>query len=98
MTFPDRKYGSVDEYCDDYFARLSVAAASVDRERLARAAGILQDTFQYRATMFVCGNGGSAAISNHFVCDHSKLVQTDTDLRPESMADHLGQPAGRDGL
>lgn len=33
-------------------------------------------------TVFVCGNGGSAAISNHLHCDHVKGVQTDTDLRP----------------
>jgi phosphoheptose isomerase len=27
-------------------------------------------------------NGGSAAIANHLVCDHCKLVRTDTDLTP----------------
>jgi D-sedoheptulose 7-phosphate isomerase len=33
-------------------------------------------------TVYACGNGGSAAISNHLVCDHCKLVQTDTTLTP----------------
>ncbi len=32
--------------------------------------------------MYSCGNGGSAAIANHLVCDHCKLVRTDTDLTP----------------
>ena len=31
-------------------------------------------------TVFSCGNGGSAAIANHLVCDHCKLVRTDTQL------------------
>jgi phosphoheptose isomerase len=33
-------------------------------------------------TVFSCGNGGSAAIANHLVCDHCKLIQTDTELKP----------------
>ena len=32
--------------------------------------------------VYSCGNGGSAAIANHLVCDHCKLVRTDTDLTP----------------
>lgn len=33
--------------------------------------------------IFVCGNGGSAAIADHFCCDHSKCVNTDTDMLPQ---------------
>jgi phosphoheptose isomerase len=33
--------------------------------------------------VYSCGNGGSAAIANHLVCDHCKLVRTDTDLTPK---------------
>lgn len=33
--------------------------------------------------MFVCGNGGSAAISNHLLCDFAKGIQTDTIIRPK---------------
>ena len=32
--------------------------------------------------VYSCGNGGSAAIANHLVCDHCKAVQSDTGLRP----------------
>ena len=32
--------------------------------------------------VYSCGNGGSAAIANHLVCDHCKLVRTDTALIP----------------
>jgi len=32
--------------------------------------------------LFVCGNGGSAAISEHFSCDHSKGICTDTNIKP----------------
>ena len=27
-----------------------------------------------KSNIFVCGNGGSAAIANHFECDHKKIL------------------------
>ena len=60
----------------------SISAASVDRGKLAAAVAILERAYERRATLFVCGNGGSAAISNHLECDHGKLLSTDTNLLP----------------
>jgi phosphoheptose isomerase len=82
MTFPDSKYSDIAAYCDDYFQQTKTAAAGVDRQRLAEAAELLEAAYQRGATLFVCGNGGSAAIANTFVCDHAKLIQTDTNLVP----------------
>ncbi|OHC75560.1 MAG: phosphoheptose isomerase [Rhodospirillales bacterium RIFCSPLOWO2_12_FULL_58_28] len=82
MTFPDEKYKDIAAYGDAYFERLGKAAASVDRGKLGEAARILTDVYRRRATLYVCGNGGSAVISATFVCDHVKLIQTDTDLVP----------------
>ena len=33
--------------------------------------------------IFVCGNGGSAATANHFICDYLKLIKTNTNLKPK---------------
>jgi D-sedoheptulose 7-phosphate isomerase len=82
MYFPERPYDDIAAYADAYLARLNAAAASVDRASLARAAEILKAAYERGATVFACGNGGSAAISNHLVCDHVKGVQTDTALHP----------------
>jgi len=82
MTFPDRKFVDASSYAGAYFAQITAAAASVDRARIEQAAGILTKIYGAGGTVFACGNGGSAAISNHLVCDHCKLVQTDTDLAP----------------
>ena len=83
MTFPDEKYGVIGAFADNYFDRLAGAAASVDRDRLAQAAALMARTYTAGGTVFACGNGGSAAISNHLHCDHLKGVQTDTKLRPK---------------
>ncbi len=83
MTFPDEKYSSVSDYADAYFARVDRAQASVDRDKLTAALKLLEAAYEKGATLYVCGNGGSASISNHLVCDHSKGGQTDTDLKPK---------------
>lgn len=82
MAFPDNRYADVGSYADAYFALAGEAAASVDRARLQEAAAILTQVHADSGIIYSCGNGGSAAIANHLVCDHCKAVQSDTDLRP----------------
>ena len=83
MTFPDQKFDTPGDFADAYFRHVADAAASVDREALAHAAAALARAYGGGGTVFACGNGGSAAISNHLHCDHLKGVQTDTRLRPK---------------
>jgi D-sedoheptulose 7-phosphate isomerase len=82
MTFPDSKFVDAGSFANAYFARIRDAAASVDRETIERAAGILMKVYRAGGMVYSCGNGGSAAIANHLVCDHCKLIRSDTDLRP----------------
>jgi len=80
MSFPDRKYLDIKSYADDYFKELNNASSSVDGSKLSMAIEILTKSYTNGGMVFSCGNGGSAAIANHLVCDHCKLVRTDTDL------------------
>lgn len=40
-------------------------------------------TIKNKNNIFICGNGGSAAISNHYVCDFLKLVREKTNFKPK---------------
>jgi len=80
--FPRHTYGSIADYFDDYARETAAAAAGVERDRLVAAAALLADALARDAQIFCCGNGGSAAISDHLVCDHAKGTRVDTDLRP----------------
>lgn len=82
MTFPDETYADPGNYADAYFAKINEAAASVDLAAVRAADTILTRVYKDGGMVFTCGNGGSAAIANHLVCDHCKLVQTDTTLSP----------------
>jgi phosphoheptose isomerase len=80
--FPDSPYKNAARYFSAYAEETARAASSVEEAGLARAAAILLDAYTSGATVFSCGNGGSAAIANHLQCDHMKGVRTATDLAP----------------
>lgn len=82
FLFPDRPFETADGYADAYFDQLVSACASVDRVAIRRAGQILTEAVAADASIFSCGNGGSAAISNHLLCDCLKGVQAGTALRP----------------
>jgi len=82
MAFPDQNVSSIADYIDAYAQAVQEAIASVDREALEAARALLMAAISEDRLIYVCGNGGSAAISNHLVCDCSKGCQTDTGLRP----------------
>ena len=86
MTFPDHPHDSIGSYCDAYVDQLAQAGASIDRNALARAGEALAAAFDRGAWLFTCGNGGSAAIANHLLCDFAKGIQTDTNVLPRVMS------------
>ena len=81
MTFPETKFASAAEYAQSYFEQIAAAAKTVDGQAVQRAADILTEVYRNGGMLYSCGNGGSAAIANHLVCDHCKLVRTDTELQ-----------------
>ncbi len=91
MGFPENQFQDAGAYARGYFDAVAAAAATVDGEKLAEAAAILARVYGGPGMVYSCGNGGSAAISNHLVCDHCKLVQTDTALTPRvySLSSHV---------
>ncbi len=80
MAFPNKKYANIESYAEDYFKEINLAASSIDGSKLNEAIEILNNDYTQGSMVISCGNGGSAAIANHLVCDHCKLVRTDTDL------------------
>jgi len=82
MTFPENTYETAGAFSNAYFDTLHKATQSVDQKNIDQAVALLSAAYRDRKTIFSCGNGGSAAISNHLHCDHLKGAQTDTNIRP----------------
>lgn len=78
--FPVRRYDHAGRFAADYAGELARAMVTVDPGRFEAAARILDGAYRRDATVFSCGNGGSASIANHFQCDHVKGVRIGTGL------------------
>jgi phosphoheptose isomerase len=80
--FPAAPFDDAGSYIGAYSEAVAAAFATVDRDAFRAAAAALDDAIARKATIFTCGNGGSAAIANHFVCDHTKGTRADTTILP----------------
>lgn len=81
-TFPGKKIEKVGDFFSGYMQTLHDASKTVDADAFQQVADSLLNVFNNGGILYVCGNGGSAAISNHMTCDVMKGVQTDTDITP----------------
>lgn len=80
--FPTAKTSDASTYCNGYLSESFRALSSMDLNSFGRAAGVLLSAYERGATVFSCGNGGSASIANHLHCDHLKGIRSGTDLVP----------------
>ncbi len=80
--FPSQKLTTIAEYFDGYAGEMTRALATVSRTALDSAQRLVLECLERDGTIIVCGNGGSAAIANHLVCDFGKGMRGDTKLRP----------------
>lgn len=81
--FPSEPFDRASAYADAYFDRLAEATRTVDRAALNRAAALIAEAAQAGKRIYSCGNGGSAAIANHLVCDCLKGIRNESTLRPQ---------------
>lgn len=64
----------------EYVAAISSASSLIDQVKIDEAFELLVNNLQ---NVVIFGNGGSAAISDHFCCDFVKGVRSDTNLKPK---------------
>jgi len=58
-----------------YKLRLLHSLECIEEKILLKIINIFINKIKNKKNIFVCGNGGSAAISNHYICDFLKLVR-----------------------
>jgi len=67
----------------NYTNDISEAISGYNEKILAKIYFEIEKTIKKRKKIFVCGNGGSAATANHFICDYLKLIKTNTSFKPK---------------
>lgn len=66
-----------------YIEQINDGIKNISDANLELASIAIETAMKNRRNIFVCGNGGSAAIAEHLSCDHSKGVATNTSLLPK---------------
>ena len=67
--FPEKKYNDLTSFLKDYSKEISNGFETIEIDKLENIANVINQTILNKNTIFSCGNGGSSAISEHFVCD-----------------------------
>ncbi len=62
-----------DNFVDEYYKKFIKSVENFDKTMLPAVLGVFTQVAEAGGTIWVAGNGGSAAISDHAICDTTKL-------------------------
>ena len=65
-----------------YFKTLEKTINEIDLNKIEKIYKILNSTIKKNNQIFVAGNGGSAAVSNHLLCDFNKGIKISSKKKP----------------
>lgn len=72
---------NIRSFVNDYYERLDKCLKKIPTENIQKVSNLISKTIKNNNTIYVCGNGGSAAIANHYVCDYFKQLSKYTTLK-----------------
>tara|TARA_B100000287_G_C20675070_1_gene795018 strand:- start:3992 stop:4579 length:588 start_codon:yes stop_codon:yes gene_type:complete len=71
------------QFLKKYLKKLNNSILQANIKNMELASKEIIKKVKNKNTIFVCGNGGSAAIANHYVCDYLKFLRQHTNLKPK---------------
>tara|TARA_B100000674_G_C37744904_1_gene870689 strand:- start:307 stop:903 length:597 start_codon:yes stop_codon:yes gene_type:complete len=74
------------KFYDNYINKLYSKLNEINKNKLLKSAQLIESTIKDGKKIFVCGNGGSHAIANHYVCDYFKVLSQETPLKPKILS------------
>ena len=85
LLFPNKNQNiNFESFAQNYFNTLKKIYEKINVKKIERIADELTKIIKKRGNIYIAGNGGSAAIANHFICDFNKsiLISTKNQLKP----------------
>ncbi len=77
----------------NYLKILKNGISSLDISKLSKIEHVIFDRIKKNNKIFICGNGGSASVANHFLCDFNKGIKLSSKhkLKPKiiSLSDNI---------
>jgi D-sedoheptulose 7-phosphate isomerase len=81
--FPKKKYSKLSSYFDDYTEKVFDNLEKISKTNFNEVVNLIEKKILRNSNIFLCGNGGSAAIANHYICDFLKVLRTGTNFKPK---------------
>jgi len=78
-----KKNTDINSFLTTYLDSLYDNLTSINKKELIKIKEKIISKIKSKKKIFVCGNGGSAAIANHYVCDFLKLIRENTKYKPK---------------
>ena len=72
---------SKNNFFNEYLKLYSNCLNKLDMNLLSSITNLIKKKIKNKKKIFVCGNGGSASISNHFLCDFNKGIKKTSKLK-----------------
>jgi len=73
----------INKFIKSYIDKISFSILASDFKNLDKAANAIISTIKNDNDIYVCGNGGSAAIANHYVVDFLKFFKENSSYKPK---------------
>ena len=70
-----KKHFSCRDFFIDYNTKLAKVLKREHFFELEEITKFLEKNIKAKRRIFVCGNGGSASVANHFLCDFNKGIK-----------------------
>ena len=77
---------SLNKFANKYVNNLSNSILDSNLKNLELSIKQILKTIKRDGSIYVCGNGGSAAIANHYVVDFLKFFRENTNLKPKILS------------
>lgn len=74
MKYAEMSSGDKKNLIDNYFKREIETIKKLDLDEIEMAVTAIYDAYEREATIYICGNGGSAATASHYVGDFNKGI------------------------
>ena len=62
-------------FFEDYFSSVKILLDKIDYEKLIKISDFVEKSIKSKKKIFVAGNGGSASVTNHILCDFNKVIK-----------------------
>jgi len=73
----------INKFIKSYIDKISFSILASNFKNLDKAANAIISTIKNNNNIYVCGNGGSAAIANHYVVDFLKFFKENSSYKPK---------------